>query len=90
MASLRQAVSKESGESQKAVGNTFRALFAILARSLRGTGKGAFPNIAVLAAKKRPEMPRQTKKHFGKVVAARSERVILRVRTTKRLRDALV
>ena len=91
MASLRQAVAEESGQSQKAVGNAFRALFAILVRSLRGTGKGLIPNIAVLVAKKKPATPRQTEKLFGEVasVAARPERVALRVRTTKRLRDAL-
>ena len=92
MATLRVAVAEESGLSQKAVGETLRALFTVLVRNLRGTGKGIIPNVAVLVAKKRPATPRQTKKLFGKVavVAARPERVVLRVRTTKRLRDALM
>ena len=92
MATLRQAVAEESGLTQKTVGETLRALFTVLVRNLRGTGKGLIPNVAVLVAKRRPAMPRQTKKLFGKVavVAARPERVVLCVRTTKRLRDALV
>ena len=91
MATLRMAVAKESGQAQKAVGETLRALFTVLVRSLRGTGKGLIPNIAVIVAKKKPASPRQIKKLFGKaaVVGARPERVALRVRTTKRLRDAL-
>ena len=92
MATLRQAVAEESGLSQKAARATLRALFTVLVRSLRRTGKGLIPNVAVLVAKKRPATLMQTKKLFGKVavVAARPERVVLRVRTTKRLRDALV
>ena len=92
MATLRLAVAEKSGQTQKAAGETLRALFTVLVRSLRGTGKGLIPNIAVLVSKKRPATPRQTKKLFGKVavVAARPERVVLRVRATKRLRDALV
>ena len=91
MATLRVAVAEESGMSQKATRETLRALFTVLVRSLRSTGKGLIPNIAVLVAKKRPATPTQTKKLFGKVavVAARPERVVLRVRTTKRLRDAI-
>ena len=60
-------------------------------QSLRDTDKGLIPNIAVLVAKKKPATPKQTEKLFGKVavVAARTERVVLRARTTKRLRDAI-